>query len=221
MTRTDSPEVQPLLDKRSGMAHRLLQLRDVGLPTQFALAMFRYAIAGDAILLARTCGIPPRAQRDLDLITTRTTCALLHADDMTETTHQCIFIPTRLGGLGMSARAAFTASWIATLGKLRQWTQQTTHQLGEQLQGLGVGEYSIKITPILPMRTTSTLKHCTPWHSKSINANYPRRAWRVPTNRYFNLWQAPAGPQPSFVVWRSRSRGFYTSTQNSTRGDGR
>ena len=99
MTRTDSPEGQQLLDNRSGMPHRLLQLRDAGLPTQFALALFRYAIAGGATFLARTGGIPPRAQRDLDHITTRTTCALLHADDITETTHQRIFIPTRLKGL--------------------------------------------------------------------------------------------------------------------------
>ena len=81
-------------------------------------------------------------QRGLDHSTTRTTCALLHTDDITETTHQRIFIPTRLGGLGMwsatiTARAAFTASWIATLGKLLQWTQQTTHQLREQLPGQG------------------------------------------------------------------------------------
>ena len=35
------------------------------------------------------------------------------------------------------ARAAFTPSRIATLGKLRQWTQQTTQEQGEQLPGLG------------------------------------------------------------------------------------
>ena len=141
MTHSDSPEVHQLLAKRSGMTQRLLQLRDAGLSTQFALAMFRYAIAGDATFLARTCGIPPRAQIDLDHITTRTACALLHADDITETTRQRIFLPTRLGGLGMwsaiaTARAAFTASWIATLGKLRQWTRKSTQELGEQLPGL-------------------------------------------------------------------------------------
>ena len=65
MTHSDSPEVHQLLAKRSGMTQRLLQLRDAGLPTQFASAMFRYAIAGDATFLARTCGIPPRAQIDL------------------------------------------------------------------------------------------------------------------------------------------------------------
>ena len=173
MTHSDSPEVHQLLSKRAGMTQRLLQLRDAGLPTQFALAMFRYAIAGDATFLARTCGIPPRAQFDLDHITTRTACALLHADDITETTRQRIFLPTRLGGLGMwsaitTARAAFTASWIATLGKLRQWTQKSTQELGEQLPGL------FKSTPNTPMRPTSTLRLCTPWPSRSINARYPR-----------------------------------------------
>ena len=68
--------------------------------------------------------------------------------------------------------------------------------------GLGVGEYSRLLI------RTSTLKHCTPWHSKSIDAHYPRGAWRVLTNTYFSLWQATAGPQPSFCHVEVQEQGL-------------
>ena len=204
MTHTDSPEVQQLLDKRSGMTHRLLQLRDAGLPTQFALAMFRYAIAGDATFLARTCGIPPRAQIDLDRITTRTSCTLLHADDITETTWQRIFLPTRLGGLGMwsattTARAAFTAS---------SGHERPPKNWANSSQGWARYWGISKTMPISPTRRTTTLRHCTPWPSKSINVHYPRRTLRVPTNKYFNPWQATTGQQHSFCRVEVQEQGL-------------
>ena len=87
MTRTDSPEGQQLLDNRSGMANLLSQLRDAGLRTQFALAMFRYAIAGDATFLARTFAAFHHEHRETWInMTTRTTRVLLDADEITQTT---------------------------------------------------------------------------------------------------------------------------------------
>ena len=43
MTRKDRPEKQQYFHTRSDMVHRLLQLRDAGLPTESPLAMFRNA----------------------------------------------------------------------------------------------------------------------------------------------------------------------------------
>ena len=224
MTHSDSPEVHQLLAKRSGMTQRLLHLRDAGPPTQFALAMFRYAIEGDATFLARTCGIPPRAQIDLDHITTRTACALLHADDITETTRQRIFLPTRLGGLGMwsaivTARAAFTASWIATLGKLRQWTRKSTQELGEQLPGLSsvlrdIQDYA-EHTNEMDINTETL-------HTMALKVNQRSLSQVNIEKVYEQILQSMAGGNSSvFVLWRSRGRGVYIFTQNFTRGDGR
>ena len=123
MTRRDSQEVQQLLDKRSGMAHRLLQLRDAGLPTQFALAMFRYAIAGDATFLARTCGIPPRAQRETWIIS-----------PLEPHVHFCT--PTTFRRQLIDAFSALhdLEGWV--------WSATITARRTAPRAGLGVGEYS-------------------------------------------------------------------------------
>ena len=207
MIHSDSPEVHQLLAKRSGMTQRLLQLRDAGLPTQFALAMFRYAIAGDATFLARTCGIPPRAQIDLDHITTRTACALLHADDITETTRQRIFLPTRLGGLGVwsaiaTARAAFTASWIATLGKLRQWTRKSTQELGLSSVLRDIQDYA-EHTNEMDINTETL-------HTMALKVNQ-RSSSQVNIEKVYeqisNPWQVTSGQQLSSCLVEVQGRG--------------
>ena len=170
MTRRDSQEVQQLLDKRSGMAHRLLQLRDAGLPTQFALAMFRHSLHEHAAFHHEHRERPGSYH---------------HSN------HMCT--SARRRHFGGNSLTHFQPSTTWRVG----YVECHHHSTANSSQGWAQCWRVFEITPILPTRTTSTLKHCTPWHSKSIKAHYPRRAWRVLTNRNFNLWQATAGPQPT------------------------
>ena len=120
----------------------------------------------------------------------------------------------------ITARAAFTASRISALGKLRKWTQWTTHQLGEQLPGLGSVLGNIQDHVDLTNEDDINIETLHTMALKVSQRTLSRRACRVLANRYFNPRQATAGPQPSFCHAEVQGQvGAFTLPPRTTRAE--
>jgi hypothetical protein len=116
----DHPRWGGLLDARRHITDRLLDLVEADLPVQTAFYLLRYAVGGDATWLARTTGIPPTVAAQLDTCTWRAVLNLLKLQGATEATKEVAFLPTKLGGMGLTsaehmAEPANLASWNTAL----------------------------------------------------------------------------------------------------------
>ena len=116
----DHPKWGSLIEARKHIATRLLDLVEAGLPVQTAFYLLRYTVGGDATWLARTTGIPATVSAQLDACTWQAVQGLLKLQGATEATKDLVFLPTKLGGMGLTsaehmAEPANLASWNTAL----------------------------------------------------------------------------------------------------------
>ena len=120
-----SPEVERIKASRSKFFLQPRKLHAAGLPTLTCQSLSRLRTSGDALYVARTCGIPgsDAAQLDKDLACQVTQLLGLNSNEVTQPVAEKVFLRGTDGGLGFqrlaaSAAAAYAASWHACAPKI-------------------------------------------------------------------------------------------------------
>ena len=126
--QTEAPELQKLMTERARVLARLRALvLEGGMAVQLAYNLLRTKTGGDAVFLARACGIPGNIAQQLDAQILEFMVLLSGVTDAswTQEARKRAFLPMANGGLGLSsvelmAPAAVAASWQATIPAIQE-----------------------------------------------------------------------------------------------------
>ena len=124
----NSVEVTKLIEDRRKLYARLEALAAQGLPHQEILTLLQQRTGGDAVFLARTCGIPANDAIKLDDDLRTAVKRFSDQPGWTEHDERRLFLPGAELGLGFSsveltAKPALTASWHANLAMVSERLQ--------------------------------------------------------------------------------------------------